>query len=76
MEASVVQGIVGEVFEGVGTAPGKRRDGGVIQINQVLADRELVCVAFPKGEFRNRAFYNFTTHSLYNTLIMALRSRR
>ena len=71
VEAAVVEAVVGEVLEGVGTTAGERRDGRVIQIDQVLADRELVGIAFPKGEFRHRTFYNFTTHSLYNTLIMS-----
>ena len=70
VEAALVQAIVGQVLQGVGATPGQRRDGRVIQVDQVLPDRELICISLPKREFRHRTFYNFTTHSLYNTLIM------
>src|ERR1035441_4808371 len=67
VEAAVVQAILGQVLERIGAAPGERRDGRVIQINQVLAHRELVGVALPQRNFRDAIFYNFRTHSLYNT---------
>src|ERR1035441_1073107 len=65
--AAIVQAILGQVLERIGAAPGERRDGRVIQINQVLAHRELVGVALPQRNFRNAILYNFRTHSLYNT---------
>jgi hypothetical protein len=75
MEATEMETIVGEVLKGVGTTSRQRRDGSVIQIKQIFANRELVGMALPEWEFRDRTFYNFTTHPLYNTLIMTIRSR-
>jgi hypothetical protein len=71
MEAAIVEAVVSEVLESIGAGPGEGRDGRVIEIGQVAGNRELIGIALPEWEFRYGTFYDFTTHSLYNTLIMA-----
>jgi len=48
----------------------------VIQVQQIVTYRELIGISLPERYLRHGTIYNFTTHSLYNTLIMGIRSRR
>ena len=70
-----MQAIVGQVADRVGGAPGKRGYGGVIEVDQVVADGELIGVFLPKRRGHRRFFYISETHSSYDTSIMAIWSR-
>ena len=72
MQAAIVKAIVRVVFHGIRAAPGERRNGRMIQVEQVLLHREFIGIPLPKWEFLDRTFYKIVTHSLYNTLIMAI----
>ena len=67
MQAAELQAVLGQPLHGLGGGPHQRRHRRVIQIEQAIPHRELVCIPFPKGRFRPRFFNRFRVHFLYNT---------
>ena len=66
------------MLHGVGGGAAERRHGGVIQVDQALADRKVVSVLLPEwgfvttGRLHQRICVCIGDHSLYNTLRSAI----
>jgi hypothetical protein len=68
VQTAIVGAIVGKALHSIRRPLAKGRHRGVIQVNQVVADRKLVGVTFTKTRGGGRVCILNETHSLYNTL--------
>src|SRR5262249_17407946 len=56
------------MFHRFGGGTAKRRNGGVIQVDQFLPNGKLIAIPLPKCLLLNRFLTNVETHNNYNTL--------
>jgi hypothetical protein len=64
MEAAIVEAIVGEELHGFGRAAAKRRDGGVVQVDEIAPDGKLVGVPRTGNSSAYRSQRGFSVEEL------------
>ncbi|HUB82215.1 MAG TPA: M48 family metallopeptidase [Bryobacteraceae bacterium] len=73
VQAAILQTILGEALHRFGCRTAEWRDGGVVQVKEMLPHREPIGIAFPNRQFRRRGVFlngiytHGEGHSFYNT---------